>query len=551
MRVNLVTIEDGLNNVGFRKISAYAHKIHPDTRSFYVVTGNSRSFSHLLFSKGGPELPDEDIEAIAAGLADGDIVGFSSMTQYAPVTAAIIAALRRRNPGVYILWGGIHPIIEPEDAIKHADAICTGEGEFAFEKFIVAFREGRSFYDTPSFWFNTPDGVVKNKNLPLMTADEMDSLPVPTYQEGELIFRPGVGFTPIEPGDFIEYNGLTYKTVWSIGCPFKCTYCGNSKFIDYDRNYRKVRHSSPTVIVKELKEALRKHPHISTVQFDDDSFMALPMRVMTEFAALYKKEIDIPFVVTGLIPNYVRDDKQRLLIMSGMNRVRMGIQSGSEDILQFYERPTPVARVREACEILNRYRDYMIPPAFDIILDNPIETTEDVQATLDLIYEMPRPFTLNIFALRVIPNTRLAQSLEERGISLESIHKSYTRPEATIANMLVYAMVICRLPRPVFEWARRRAAPARTEQPTYPRLAMLLRFLYLLKRGSDHLRSLDITVLSGATIRLLWRVGLVALWRKRVLPRFNPDRRGPPPPPPADGDGAMTQAPHPLIESPH
>jgi anaerobic magnesium-protoporphyrin IX monomethyl ester cyclase len=546
MKISMVTIEDGLNNVGFRKISAYVRKIHPNTDIFYVITGNSRSFSHLLFSRGGPTLPDDDVERIAERLADADMVGFSSMTQYAPVTSAIIAAIRRRNPKTYIVWGGIHPIIEPENAILHADAICTGEGEFAFEQFLTGYKTGQPFFDTPGFWFNTPDGVRKNKNLPLMTGEEMDALPIPTYQDGEFIYQAGRGFKLIDAGDFIEFNGLTYKTVWSIGCPFKCTYCGNSKFIDYDRNYRKVRHSSAAAIVAELKDALRKHPHISTVQFDDDSFMALPVRVMKEFVEHYKKEIGLPFVVTGLIPNYVRDDKQRLLIMSGMNRVRMGIQSGSEEILKFYERPTPIPRVKEACEVLNRYSRYMLPPAFDIILDNPVETVEDVQATLDLIYEMPRPFTLNIFALRIIPNTRLAQSLEERGISLDSIHKSYTRPEPTIANMMIYAMVICRPPRSVFDYFRRRALPSHMPQTHYPTLSMLLRFLYLVKRGGDHIIQMDITVLSGGVIRTMWRLGLVKLWRKYVLPRFAPERRGPPLPLEESPDAASPSAAPPV-----
>ena len=32
-----------------------------------------------------------------------------------------------------------------------------------------------------------------------------------------------------------------------------CTYCGNSKFIEYDGGYRRLRHSSPRTIIDELK----------------------------------------------------------------------------------------------------------------------------------------------------------------------------------------------------------------------------------------------------------------------------------------------------------
>jgi radical SAM superfamily enzyme YgiQ (UPF0313 family) len=520
MKINLVSIEDGINNTGFRKLSAYIHKIYPDTGIFYVTTGNSRTFRHLLLMKSGTPLQDDDIAAIADTLAGADVVGVSSMTPYADIAVRVIAAIRRRNPKVFIVWGGAHAIIEPEDAIRHADAACTGEGEFAFARLLDALREGRPYADTPGFWINTPDGIKKNLNLPLMTMAEMDALPLLTYQDGECLYKPGRGFAPIAPADFIDFNGLFYKTVWSIGCPLKCSYCGNSKFIDYDRNYRKIRHSSPATIMAEVKKALARQPHIATVEFDDDSFMALPMRVLEEFCQLYTRDIGLPLVITGLIPNYVRDDKMRLLVAAGMNRVRMGVQSGSQAILDFYERPTPVARIREACRVLNTYRDFMIPPSFDIILDNPIETAADNRATLDLLHEMPRPFTLNVFSLRIIPNTRLAASLEERGIEIDDIRQGYVRPRPTASNIMVHALATAPLPARLFRRWRDGAEPSRTPQPLYPALMMAVRFVYLCKRASDHLRVLDLTVLSGAPIRLLWRLGLLRLWRPFFIARY-------------------------------
>ena len=80
-----------------------------------------------------------DIFKVAEYMSKADIVGFSSMTQYSTTVHKIIAEIRKLNPKAYIIWGGIHAIIEPEDAIKHADAVCTGEGEFAFKSFFDLF----------------------------------------------------------------------------------------------------------------------------------------------------------------------------------------------------------------------------------------------------------------------------------------------------------------------------------------------------------------------------------------------------------------------------
>jgi hypothetical protein len=66
--------------------------------------------------------------------------------------------------------------------------------------------------------------------------------------------------------------------------------------------------------------------------------------------------------------------------------------------MEFYKRPTPLPRIHDATRVLNKYKKYMIPSAFDIILENPIETVEDTRATVDMSYDMLRPYTPNVVA---------------------------------------------------------------------------------------------------------------------------------------------------------
>ena len=405
LEIRLACVEDGLDNSGFRKISAYIKSIHQNTKIAYIPTSNFRNILSQLMERNRGDLNDKDIHEVAKFMAEGDIAAFSSMTQSAFNVYKIIAEVRKLNPKSYIIWGGIHAIIEPEDAIKHADAVCTGEGEFAFKNFLELFKNGKDYTTASSFWFRKDDHIIKNKNLPLMKSTEMDKLPPLIYQDGEIIYHQGKNFKSICNEDYLEHTGLAYNTVWSIGCPLHCTYCGNTKFIEYDNAYRRLRHSSPRTIVDEIKRAISKRPHISVIAFHDDSFLGLPYEVLEQLCKLYKEEVKIPFAVYGVIPNYVREDKIALLLDAGMNRVRMGIQSGSENILEFYKRPTKLRRIKKSTEILNKFKKYMMPPAYDIIVENPVETTEDTRATVDMLYEMPRPFNLNIFALRLIPNT--------------------------------------------------------------------------------------------------------------------------------------------------
>ena len=188
-------------------------------------------------------------------------------------------------------------------------------------------------------------------------------------------------------------------------------------------------------MVDQVKDARARFPHLSQVSFHDDSFMAIPYGQLEEFAELWKAELDLPFAVYGVIPNYVKRDKFELLTWAGMNRIRMGIQSGSRRTLEFYKRPSPPEKILAAGEVNASFSPkYHIPPAYDIITDNPVETRDDIRQTLQLLYDMQRPYTLFIYSLKVIPNTELETAMKERGIDMNVAEiSSMSTPRSFIA----------------------------------------------------------------------------------------------------------------------
>ncbi|HEV2718606.1 MAG TPA: cobalamin-dependent protein, partial [Thermoanaerobaculia bacterium] len=120
MRINLVSLEDGITATGFRKFAAYAEKLNAETNVFYVGTQRYRSLWKSFVRKMGEtrSFGDTEIDEIAHGIAGADVIAFSSMTGYADLTKALATRVRELNPHAYTMWGGIHPIIYPEDAIK-------------------------------------------------------------------------------------------------------------------------------------------------------------------------------------------------------------------------------------------------------------------------------------------------------------------------------------------------------------------------------------------------------------------------------------------------
>jgi radical SAM superfamily enzyme YgiQ (UPF0313 family) len=534
VRIKLVSLEDGITASGFRKFAASATRLRPQTSTHYVSTTRWASIRAAITGTLGDttDLTEDEVDEIARGLADADLIGFSSMTGYAALTRRVITRLRELSPDAFIIWGGIHPIIHPEDAVlAPVDAICTGEGEFAYQELIHCLEEQRDYTGIKNFWFkDRASGEIKrNHFLPLMSSADMEELPFALWgAPSEFIYKPGEGFVEMGLPDYVHHIGLGYTALWSIGCPFHCTYCGNTAFIANDKKYKKIRHPSARYIAEEIKAVKRRFPHTSHVRFLDDSFMAIPYRDIAEFSEVWHDEVKIPFSVYGVIPNYVKRDKFEILTWAGMSQIRMGIQSGSKRILDFYKRPSPPEKILAAGAVAADFAPkYHQPPIYDIIVDNPIETRQDVVDTLELLYEMPRPYTLLIYSLKVIPNTQLAVAMEEMGVDMQEISSSYAWIPPRAGNLLLYLLAIWRPPRWLWTRLLKRVRASREPQKEYARIGIVLRTLYLGKRGLSSVRRMDFSSVPGWTSYAFWRLGVV--WFFEHFLNAHMDKPAPPP----------------------
>ena len=59
-------------------------------------------------------------------------------------------------------------------------------------------------------------------------------------------------------------------------------------------------------------------------------------------------------------------------------------------------------RLMKAFLIINKYKDRILPPRYDFILDVPYETDVDKIENLKLIAKIPKPFHIQAFRLSCI-----------------------------------------------------------------------------------------------------------------------------------------------------
>ncbi|MFH1827323.1 MAG: cobalamin-dependent protein [bacterium] len=513
MKIKFISVEEGITALGFRKVVSVARELNLDTEIYFITTGNLYSLKTHLFPSTRETFTYKDYKKIAKKLSDSDLICFSSMTPSAFCVERIVKYIRKYNPKAFILWGGTHTIINPEDAIKHVDAICTGEGEAVFANFYRAFLNKKNYLKTKSMWFKKGRKLYKNSNLPLNEPEKLASFPHLYYGLDCEIYdlKKGI-FREFTKRDFLNFNGLSYRTVWTIGCPFSCIYCANDAFIRYDCKYRIIRFSPVDHMLDEIVNAINIYPFISTVVFYDDNFIAIPVSTLKEFVKKYKKRVGLPFAVSGLHPNFITKEKMDILGKAGMNRGRMGIQSASERILAFYQRPTPLPVVRRSANILadmaRKYR--MIPPSYDIIIDNPIEEKKDLVDSLRFLYKLKRPYTLTIFSLRVFPKTRLWDYFQSHpSTDIRQLTSSYLDTRKTVASVLFYMVSVARPPKFIFEQLLKKVNGHNENKRFYPTLYWLAKMTYLVSRGLSHLKRLDFTTIVGPYGYYLWKVGLV------------------------------------------
>ena len=513
MKIGLLYVGSSLSPYGFRKLGAIARRFDSSCHLHFLIPKNQHysSLSRFLgLNSSDLAFTPDDFRRIAQAFSEMDIIAISCMSLEANLVKQLIPALRNANPRAFILWGGVHTIINPEDCIPYVDAICTNEGELAFHEILQRLEDERSFQDVRNFWFKHDGKIIKNPIRPLMSSKEMNALPFPLYGEHERIYQKGIGFRTVTVQDHLKLSAMCYNTIWTRGCPFKCTYCSNNKFLSVDREYGKIRHPSIEHIIGEIKAALSKHPHLQAISFNDDCFISLSQEILQEFANRIKKEIGLPFAVYGLTPVHIKQEKIEILLSGGLNRVRMGIQSGSDEILKFYKRPNRKGLIKESTDILGGFKKRIIPPAYDIILDNPVETKSDVHDTLRLVNNMPRPFTLNIFSLRSIPNTELELQLKELKSTNFSIgDDNYLKVAPTFANILLYVVSIVHLPETVFKFFLRSCKPSHESWKFGRWILIPFQLVFLFKRIFGHVRFKDFSVTFGRTGYFLWKIGLL------------------------------------------
>lgn len=324
------------------------------------------------------------------------LVGISSMTGL-QIRGGLKAArtVRKVDPSLPIVWGGVHPTLCPESTLKDSlcDFIVKGEGELTLVELADCLRQNGDLSKVAGIGYKEGDRLCYGPYRPMI--EDLDVIPRPDY---DLI--PMEHYFTKAPST----NQAQLQIVTSRGCPYDCEFCYNLKF-----NERRFRHHSAQRVVDDICYLVNRFG-VKAIFIEDDYFFGHPGRVEEVCDLLIPKNLDLLIQVPCRIDYLHKRSAEMLdkLYRAGFKELWIGIESGSEKRLKEIMKRNTLDQVREVNQSLKGSDVYV---KYGFMAGFPNEDREETLETVDFMFELlnsnPNAGTAPVAVYTPYPGTTL------------------------------------------------------------------------------------------------------------------------------------------------
>lgn len=299
--------------------------------------------------------------------------------------------------GALVMAHGSDAADHTEDYLDHGfSAVLLGEGEqTACEVLDAVLRRGQSAHS------NIPGMVWRDK----VSGRVIKTSPRPVERDLSRIPFPARDLAPIAAYAEVWRQSSGYvstNVVASRGCPFRCNWCAKPIF----GNKYSLRPAES--VVAEIAE-LKSSYGIDHIWFADDIF-ALNGQWTRDFAdAMVRDDVVIPFKIQSRA-DLMSPDTVTSLARAGCNEVWMGVESGSQSVLNAMDKGLRVDAVAGARELL---RKHGIRACYFLQFGYPGEGLKEIEATIDLV-RSTKPDDIGVSVSYPLPNTTFYDRVSEQ-----------------------------------------------------------------------------------------------------------------------------------------
>jgi len=376
--------------------------------------------------------PEVVLKQIREKCAESDLVGISLMSCHFD-NAVFLTRYLRKHLSCPIIWGGIHPTIRPLECLNYADMVCVGEGELSLSTLMERMSGGES-WKTVSVPGILKQGEKYEKIKPGPILENLEELPLPDYDlKNQFLLYKNNELVQMDNNILGHCLLYSYRTTFSRGCPYACTYCCNNALNKIYERKLPLRHRTIEDMIRELEIAKESIPGLREVDITDDAFLAQPQERIERFSQEYKKKINLPFKCLTT-PATFTFAKAKILAEAGMYSTGVGVQSGSLHTRAAYNRYDTLDQVLTVGDVVNQVAKEIkkkLIVRYDFILDNPWETEEDVEDSIQFALRMKEPFDLALFSMMFYPGTELYQKARQEGIISDDLNQIYRKSQLT------------------------------------------------------------------------------------------------------------------------
>jgi radical SAM superfamily enzyme YgiQ (UPF0313 family) len=338
-----------------------------------------------------------DIDGLPRRLAHfaPDIVGIRSLSVFLRPLEFVAAVARSSAPKAFLVVGGPHATLDPEDAIRRSGACAAvlGEGEATLPELVEALVSGADLAAVAGLAL--PGG---GRTAPRAPIHDLDSLPMPAWDllDMDPYFRLSMGGT--------SPTGRAITQFTTRGCPWTCAFCHNLFG-------RKFRARSPEAVLDEMRYLKRRFGP-DEFELHDDAFNLDRDRVLEICRRIERERLGIHLA----FPNGLRGDRldRDLLVAlrdAGLHHTALSPETATPRLQEMLGKRMDLDRLLEAAAVCD---ELGILTQGYFMIGFPTETREEILATIDWACRSPL-HAASFFAVTPFPGTRVAEWAKAAG----------------------------------------------------------------------------------------------------------------------------------------
>ena len=319
-------------------------------------------------------------------VSEPDVVGISLLSEILPSIFRLVNSIKCSYPKAKIVGGGPHVNALPEEVLREfeeIDYLLVGEAEESIVQLCKALENKIDLKRVKGLYYREEGRIVNNG---LAKFPDIDSLNQPAKDllrdeyERKRYYMILTRYRPVD------------TLITSRGCPFHCRFCCNAR--------KEYRARSPENVLEEIITLYSRG--IRSFDIADANFTLDRARAIAIFDLIKKEKLNISFRIKSRC-DFIDEELVRKAKEAGAYLISLGMESGSQEILDRMNKGTKIEDNVRACKIV---MDEGLKLNTGWIIGFPGETMETIEETLKLIVKI-KPTTANINLLVPYPGTEV------------------------------------------------------------------------------------------------------------------------------------------------